>query len=308
MLTKSGAKLLDFGLAKPLATAGARPVSGASVLATEAQASQPLTERGTILGTFQYMAPEQLEGAEADARSDIFAFGAVLYEMATGRKAFTGKSQASPDRGDPPRRSRARIRGRADDAAGARPPGQDAASRRTRSDRFQTRARHQAAARVDRGGRLAGRGCRRRSSRGARTARSSRGRPRRSSRSPPPLSASASDAGPPPKHTMRFDIDVPADVTGLDAPKISPDGRILAFDATDSSGKHRIWIRPLNALQAQRARGHRGNPSSLLVARQPVPRVRRGREAHEDGRRRGSAAEDLRRAERLRTARGARMA
>src|SRR5512142_3134939 len=95
MLTKTGVKLLDFGLAKPLATAGARPVSGASMMATEAQASQPLTERGTILGTFQYMSPEQLEGGEADSRSDIFAFGAVLYEMATGRKAFTGKSQAS---------------------------------------------------------------------------------------------------------------------------------------------------------------------------------------------------------------------
>ena len=95
MITKTGVKLLDFGLAKPLTTAGARPVSGASVLATEAQVSQPLTERGTVLGTFQYMAPEQLEGGEADGRSDIFAFGAVLYEMATGKKAFTGKSQAS---------------------------------------------------------------------------------------------------------------------------------------------------------------------------------------------------------------------
>ena len=59
------------------------------------QVSQPLTERGTVLGTFQYMAPEQLEGKEADARSDIFAFGAVLYEMATGKKAFSGSSQAS---------------------------------------------------------------------------------------------------------------------------------------------------------------------------------------------------------------------
>src|ERR1700730_9386066 len=94
MLTRTGVKLLDFGLAK--FQSGAREsVSGVSRLATEAQASQPLTERGTVLGTFQYMAPEQLEGGEADARSDIFSFGAVLYEMATGNKAFSGKSQAS---------------------------------------------------------------------------------------------------------------------------------------------------------------------------------------------------------------------
>jgi serine/threonine-protein kinase len=93
MLTKSGVKLLDFGLAKQFGQAS--PVSGASILQTEVSAGAPLTERGTILGTFQYMSPEQLEGKDADARSDIFAFGCVLYEMATGRKAFSGKSQAS---------------------------------------------------------------------------------------------------------------------------------------------------------------------------------------------------------------------
>ena len=92
MLTKSGVKLLDFGLAKVMVPA--TPQSGATSLPTMA-GGQNLTEKGTILGTFQYMAPEQLEGREADARSDIFAFGAVLYEMATGRRAFEGKSQAS---------------------------------------------------------------------------------------------------------------------------------------------------------------------------------------------------------------------
>ncbi len=92
MLTKSGVKLLDFGLARTLVPQGLG--SGATSLPTVGQAKQ-LTQKGTILGTFQYMAPEQLEGGEADARSDIFAFGAVLYEMATGRKAFEGKSQAS---------------------------------------------------------------------------------------------------------------------------------------------------------------------------------------------------------------------
>jgi serine/threonine protein kinase len=89
MLTKSGAKLLDFGLAKMRA---AEAVSGMTALPTE---TTPLTGEGTILGTLQYMAPEQLEGKEADPRTDIFALGALIYEMATGRKAFEGKSQAS---------------------------------------------------------------------------------------------------------------------------------------------------------------------------------------------------------------------
>jgi hypothetical protein len=90
MLTASGAKLLDFGLAR-------RPVlelagGGQSTLTVD---QRKLTAEGTILGTFQYMAPEQLEGKEADVRTDIFAFGTLLYEMATGKKAFKGDSQAS---------------------------------------------------------------------------------------------------------------------------------------------------------------------------------------------------------------------
>jgi len=91
MLTKSGAKLLDFGLAKA-ASEGQAPIDGVTHLPTEAR---PLTQEGTILGTFQYMAPEQLEGVETDARTDIFALGAVLYEMATGRRAFVGRSKTS---------------------------------------------------------------------------------------------------------------------------------------------------------------------------------------------------------------------
>ena len=88
MLTKSGAKLLDFGLAKPREHGG---LTGQ----TMTTAAEPLTSRGTILGTLQYMAPEQLAGAEADARTDIFAFGALLYEMLTGRRAFNGDTQAA---------------------------------------------------------------------------------------------------------------------------------------------------------------------------------------------------------------------
>jgi Tol biopolymer transport system component len=90
MLTKSGVKLLDFGLAKAMAPAGG---SGSSLTALPTRAN--LTQEGTILGTFQYMAPEQLEGKDADARTDIFAFGALLHEMATARKAFSGESHAS---------------------------------------------------------------------------------------------------------------------------------------------------------------------------------------------------------------------
>src|SRR5687767_9922838 len=94
MLTKTGVKLLDFGLAKAFAPSTARSGVSLTALPTQQRASN-LTEEGTILGTFQYMSPEQLEGREADARTDIFAFGAVLYEMATGKKAFAGRSQAS---------------------------------------------------------------------------------------------------------------------------------------------------------------------------------------------------------------------
>jgi eukaryotic-like serine/threonine-protein kinase len=90
MLTKSGVKLLDFGLAKPTIAGGAGSAS-----ASLETMSQPLTVEGTIVGTFQYMAPEQLEGKDADVRSDIFALGAVLYEMITGRRAFEGKTTAS---------------------------------------------------------------------------------------------------------------------------------------------------------------------------------------------------------------------
>ena len=92
MMTKSGTKLLDFGLAKLGGELVVQARDGVSALQTEAK---ELTAAGTILGTLQYMSPEQLEGAEVDERTDIFSFGSVLYEMATGKKAFSGKSQAS---------------------------------------------------------------------------------------------------------------------------------------------------------------------------------------------------------------------
>jgi eukaryotic-like serine/threonine-protein kinase len=90
MLTKAGAKLLDFGLAKSLFVD-----APAQMLTVAPTATSPLTAEGTIVGTFQYMAPEQIEGTALDARTDIFAFGLLLYEMATGRRAFQGKTRAS---------------------------------------------------------------------------------------------------------------------------------------------------------------------------------------------------------------------
>jgi serine/threonine protein kinase/Tol biopolymer transport system component len=89
ILTATGAKLLDFGLAKP-----AVPLATAATL-TAAMKQSPVTEQGTIVGTFQYMSPEQVEGKEVDGRSDIFSLGAVLYEMVMGKRAFEGKSQLS---------------------------------------------------------------------------------------------------------------------------------------------------------------------------------------------------------------------
>src|ERR1700746_1839430 len=90
MLTPTGAKLLDFGLAKPAA-----PLTSVATLTAAVTQSSPMTEQGAIVGTFQYMSPEQVEGKDLDGRSDIFSLGAVLYEMLTGQRAFQGKSQLS---------------------------------------------------------------------------------------------------------------------------------------------------------------------------------------------------------------------
>lgn len=88
MLTRDGARLLDFGLAKPSAILPGGPAGDLTV-------TSPISAHGTVAGTYPYMSPEQLQGRDADARSDIFALGTVMYEMATGRRAFEGSSPAS---------------------------------------------------------------------------------------------------------------------------------------------------------------------------------------------------------------------
>jgi len=100
MLTRNGAKLMDFGLAKAavagLVSGGSKaPLLSSAQTMSQASPLSPLTTAGALIGTIQYMAPEQIEGKEADARSDLFAFGAVLYEMLTGKRPFEGKSQIS---------------------------------------------------------------------------------------------------------------------------------------------------------------------------------------------------------------------
>lgn len=97
MLSKSGAKLMDFGLARESRAAGvlSRTSSGLAAMSQSPTIATPLTTEGSFVGTSRYMAPEQLEGREADARSDLWALGCVLYEMATGRHAYEGSTQAS---------------------------------------------------------------------------------------------------------------------------------------------------------------------------------------------------------------------
>jgi serine/threonine protein kinase/Tol biopolymer transport system component len=257
MITKTGVKLLDFGLAKMQAGPGTLPVSGASRLATEAHVSAPLTERGTVLGTFQYMAPEQLEGKEADSRSDIFAFGAVLYEMATGQKAFSGKSQASLIgsilRDEPPSVS---------DVAPMTPPALNRVLRtclaKDPEDRFQTA--HDVKLQLQwiaEGGSQAGLPA------PVIARRKNREKLAWAVAAIAILAAALAVFGylrraPKPPRLVRFEVPIPPNLISIDMPRISPDGQTLAFNATDSEGKNQIWIRPLNALVAQPLAGTEG--------------------------------------------------
>ncbi len=256
MLTKSGVKLVDFGLAKFAASTPS--TSGLSVLPT--QAGENLTAEGTILGTFQYMAPEQLEGKEADARSDIFAFGAVLYEMATGKKAFTGKSQASLiaailDSEPPPISTIQPMT----------PPALDRVVKtclaKDPEDRWQTA--HDAMLElkwVAEGGSQAGlpapvvarRKSRERLAWGLNAATALVAMVFAflflESRREPPLVLQASLLAPE-KSQFNFNAGPMA---------LSPDGRRLAFVATSSDGKDLLWVRPLNSLSAQPLAGTEG--------------------------------------------------
>ncbi len=272
MLTRSGVKLLDFGLAKVTAGVGAGPAPGAlSGLPTEGVGSQPLTAEGTLLGTFQYMAPEQLEGREADARTDLFALGAVLYEMVAGRPAFSGKSRASLI---------SSIMSSEPPSIGSlqplTPPALDRLIKtclaKDPDERIQTA--HDVMLQLQwiaEGG----------SQLGVPAPVAIRRRRREL------LAWVLAVAGllgvaalalllwlrrPPEAITTRFAVSAPSAVVQIGLPRISPDGRTLAFDATDSTGRVMMWVRPLNSMVAAPLPGTEGtgrpwwSPDSRFIA------------------------------------------
>jgi eukaryotic-like serine/threonine-protein kinase len=265
MITKAGTKLLDFGLAGTGEAAGV-----GEVLSSLRTLDKPLTEHGTILGTFQYMAPEQLEGQPADARTDIFALGAVLYEMATGRRAFTGQSRtsliAAIVSSQPPPISSIQAMS---------PPALDHVIRKCLEkdpeDRWQSARDVMAELKwIEEGD----------SRVGLPAVVLGRRRVRERTAWAAFALASLAAAGfaawarraPKPPALVRFVVAMPGGVSAVGPPALSPDGRTLAFDAAEPSGRKQIWIRPLDQLEARPLPGTEGafrpfwSPDSRFIA------------------------------------------
>ena len=244
MLTREGAKLLDFGLAK------ADQVLGGGDPTMSPTLGQPLTAAGTILGTYQYMAPEQLEGKEADPRTDIYAFGAVLYEMATGRRVFEASSQASligaimhekPQRASAIQPMTPPALDRVIATCLAKDP--DARWQRAHDVKLQLEWIAEGGSAVGLPVPVAAR-------------RKSRERLAWAAAAVAAAAAAALGVGfvlraPAEPRQVRFEIAAPAELTFVDSPRISPDGRTVAFRATDASGRTAIWLRPLDSLEAR---------------------------------------------------------
>ncbi len=255
-LTDRGAKLLDFGLAKLHAAA---PQSGVTLLGQlpTQQNSAPLTSAGTIMGTFQYMAPEQLEGRETDARSDLFALGCVLYEMATGQKAFSGASQASLI-GAIMSASPAPV----SSIAPLSPPALDrvisTCLAKDPKDRWHTAhdVRLQLAWIAEGGSQLG---------LPAPVAHHRKNRERLAWGLAAAATAAAilfavgyAQRAPVVAELVRFEVPQPPKLPIVGSPKLSPDGRYLAFSGTDEQGVTRLWVRAMNALEAQLLPGTEG--------------------------------------------------
>ena len=251
MLTKSGAKLLDFGLAK---LKGQELVEGVSGVTR----TTPVTGEGTIVGTLFYMAPETLEGKEADARSDIFSFGAMLYEMATGRRPFTGTSQASLIAS-----IMKEVPGSVMDSQPSMPLALDRLIKKCLAkdpdDRWQST--QDLADELDW---IAAAG----SQAGLAPAVVARRRLRfRLAWLIAALSLCVAAAAvimllgrtTPEPRAKRFTISTPSQATYMDWPRISPDGSMLAFRAVDSTGDTIIWVRPIDSVDAHPLRGTDGS-------------------------------------------------
>jgi Tol biopolymer transport system component len=249
MLTRQGAKLLDFGLARPTVPGTVPGSSAYTMRPSTPTLSGPLTGAGTIVGTFQYMAPEQLEGKEADARSDLWALGAVLYQMATGRPAFEGPSQASLIAAilkDTPRPM--------SELVPLAPPALERLVRaclaKDPDERVQTAHDVKLQLRwIEEGGSQAGVPAPVAAAR------------RRHDRLGWGLAAAAAAVAvalgawiltrPAPRHqTVRFEIEPAANARSFLWPRLSPDGRAIAFLSADSTGARRIHIRLLDAVEA----------------------------------------------------------
>ncbi len=265
MITKAGAKLLDFGLAK---TGERGAIAGLSTVET---AHHPLTEQGSILGTFQYMAPEQLEGADADSRTDIFALGALLYEMATSRRAFEGKNRTSL--------IAAIVSSQPPAISAVQPMGSPALDHvvqkcleKEPDDRWQSARDVMAELQwIAEGGSRAG----------VPAAVKSRRRVRESMAwtACGVMGLIAAGFGvawarrtPAPLPVVRFAIPNPEGVIAVGPPAMSPDGGAVAFDAADGTGKRQIWVRSLDALEPRALPGTEGalrpiwSPDSRFVA------------------------------------------
>ena len=260
------AKLLDFGLAR---TAPALTVNGATMMPTTPP--QAITAHGTILGTFQYMAPEQVEGGEADARTDIFAFGSVLYEMITGKKAFEGKTQTSLVAAilerDPPPLSIVQP---------LAPPLVDSIVRKCLAknpdDRWQTASDLGSALRWAAEGAKAAISV---ATAVAVTPRTKSGRAARGGLVAVGILGAVAiglavggrymSTVAPPAALVRFEVQPPADVTLTPSPvastaqlALSPDGRRLTFVAARRRSASQLWIRPLDSVEAQPLPGTEG--------------------------------------------------
>ena len=246
MLSPAGAKLFDFGLAKE-----ERHDKVAEADSATPTQRRDLTSEGAVLGTLRYMAPEQLEGRDVDARTDIFAFGVVLYEMVTGKKAFDSRSQASL--------TAAILDSEPDSIATSTALDWIVRTAMAKDPDDRWRSMHDVKLELERLADV--------------------GDPdvARASRTSPSLAWAVAavaigalavslwtGATSPPRATRRFTIPPPAGAafSWKDSPEISPDGSLLALVAEDATGIQHLWIRPLDNLEARALPGTEG-------ARQP---------------------------------------